>query len=144
MQHAARTLFACWLVVVTTGTVVTHRHAAARGHTHGLGCASLPVESAPGGGLPAGHCHFVLLGVEFGATPSVPDGTAPEGPRVSPVADTPAPSGEVTEVPPGPDAVTSTAGPPVLTTSPGCTPRLSNALNSCPLTSFARTGVLRA
>lgn len=143
MRHAARTLFACWLVVVTTGTVVTHRHAAARSHTHGLGWASLPVESAPGG-LPAGHCHFVLLGVEFGATPSAPDGATPEAPRVGPVADAPAASDEAApEVPPGSDA--AAPGPvPTTSTALARTAGLSRALNSCPLTSFARSGVLRA
>jgi hypothetical protein len=143
MRHPARTLFACWLVVVATGTVVTHRHAAARGHTHGLGWVSLPAAPDPAG-LPAGHRHFVLLGVEFGATPCGQDDGNPDGPRVGPVADAPAASGEAApEVPAGPDAAPPEARSPALP-APARAAGLTRTPTSCPLTSFSRSGVLRA
>ena len=64
-NRSARTLLACWLTVVATGTNVSHRHAAGSGHTHGFGWAS--VGGSQGAGLPVAHCHYVLFGVEFGA-----------------------------------------------------------------------------
>lgn len=145
MRHSARTLLACWLVVVATGTVVTHRHAAARGHTHGLGFASLPT-SPTAGGLPAGHRHFVLLGVEFGATPCGSDGDAPDTPRICPVADAPAPPGDHLGILPGHGVLMPAAGLPFLPISvpdPARAARLFRNADSCPLTSFARSGVLR-
>ncbi len=77
MRLPARTLLTCWLIVVATGTVVTHRHAAAPGHTHRLGWATLPTRSTITE-LPLTHRHFVLLGVELGATETESDdGDAP-------------------------------------------------------------------
>jgi hypothetical protein len=144
MQHPTRTLLACWLVVVATGTVVTHRHAAAPDHTHGLGWASLPTLPAPAG-LPLNHRHFVLLGVEFAGIPAG-EGEAPDastGTRVGPVAEQPVvPDGPV---PPAPDAVASPLPTTLVSLPPTDAPRGwdSPAAPHCPLTSHARSGVLR-
>jgi hypothetical protein len=78
MHFPARTLLACWLTLVATGTDVAHRHAAAADHTHGFGLARLGTPS--GRALPRGHRHLVLLGVEFGAVPGEPAGE-PDGPQ---------------------------------------------------------------
>jgi hypothetical protein len=74
MPLPGRTLLACWLTVVLTGAVVTHRHAAAPGHTHHLGWVALP--GGTDGDLPLSHRHFLLLGVEFGAVTGEVDGSA--------------------------------------------------------------------
>jgi hypothetical protein len=78
MHFPARTLLACWLTLVATGTDVAHRHASRAGHTHGFGWASIGAPARRG--MPRAHHHLVLFGIEFGAAPGKPSG-APDGPR---------------------------------------------------------------
>ncbi len=73
MAYPGRTLLACWLAVVLTGTVVGHRHAAAPSHAHGYGWAVLPGTPGPDA-LPLDHRHIVLLGIEFSPTGIPADG----------------------------------------------------------------------
>jgi hypothetical protein len=70
MSRTLTALLACWMAVLATGTVVSHRHAAPAGHAHGYGWVAVaPVGDAPADALP--HHHFVLAGIEFGAIPGV-------------------------------------------------------------------------
>ena len=142
MRFRGRTLLAFWLTVVLTGTAVSHRHAAAAGHTHGFGWAALRGNSAPSD-LPLAHRHFVLLGVEFGAVPAHADCGSCDGTRSA--------AGEV--APGEARGVDLTPEPPALvpndpTHHPTCVgpDRLTPASlpSDCPHLSHARTGVLRS
>jgi hypothetical protein len=78
MTFPARTLLACWMAVVATGTDVAHCHAAGEGHAHGLGLISVGGPAAEG--FPFAHHHFVLCGIEFEAGASDP-AAPPDGAR---------------------------------------------------------------
>jgi hypothetical protein len=144
MPYPSRALFACWVAVVLTGTVVNHRHAAALGHAHGLGWAALPGDPAAGG-LPPAHSHVVLLGVELGAVPAQADGGSSDGTR--PVA------GEVVPddgdgrgfdpTSPHPSPIPAGLVSPPTGPGPGAVLPASPSSN-CPHLSLARTGVLRS
>jgi hypothetical protein len=143
MVYPGRTLLACWLAVVLTGTVVGHRHAAAPSHAHGYGWAVVPGTPGPDA-LPLEHRHLVLLGIEFGPTGVPADGDTSAG------SGTAAGMLAVTEAEP-PDAATAAEPlPPTPAFAPaGALARvgpaaLSRPANSCPLVSHARTGVLRS
>lgn len=148
MNTPARTLFACWLAVVLTGTVVDHRHAAAPGHAHGYGWAAVS-DSSPHDDAPLPHRHFVLLGVEFDAVPAdttqgePADGTRPAAGELgsaecgSPRADL-TPDADPGALFDGPTDFT-TAGTSTVPAS--VTPFLPPP---CPLVSHARSGVLRS
>jgi hypothetical protein len=72
MNLPSRALFVCWLAMVLTGTVVTHRHIAPLGHTHGFGWVGFGASTSSFGSPPA-HRHLILLGIELGATPAESD-----------------------------------------------------------------------
>lgn len=144
MAYPGRTLLACWLVVVLTGTAVGHRHAGVPGHSHGLGWAALP--GAPGGdGLPLDHRHYVLLGFELGAIPGAADGGDPAAgarPAVGLLAAETAGPGHAPAVagaPPRPAAFDAAGlGPAARAVA------VPAPFGACPLVSRARTGVLRS
>jgi hypothetical protein len=144
MANPGRTLLACWLAVVLTGTVVGHRHAAAPSHSHGFGWAVLPSRSAPDG-LSLDHRHFVLLGVELGPVSGPTDGgdsTAGAGPaagQLVPVEDIGCDAPDVADFPLVPRALQAAGLEPIPTAVATC-----STLNSCPLVSHARSGVLRS
>lgn len=129
------------MLVVATGAVVCHRHAAAPEHAHGFGWVSLP---APRGGVTPAHHHFVFLGIELAAIPDAPErsdapdvphtGSAIEAPVTAPdtVADLPVPDAVVVAIVAEPVTFATALDPPVAVCAP-----------ACPLVSRARTGVLR-
>lgn len=134
-------MFACWLTVVLTGTVVNHRHIAPLGHTHGFGWAALSASSSPSG-IPPAHRHLILFGIELGAIPAETD-TAP-GESCGAAAGVALVEGKA------PAADSSPVSPPLtpgLLVSPAKSTgvQLSHvafALRS-PLLSHARSGILR-
>jgi hypothetical protein len=143
-----RALFAGWLAVVLTGTVVSHRHFADPGHTHGFGWTDCSGESEHDGGAPLHH-HLILLGVELGAVPGSADGTEQtEGTqpttgelvpteRAHQLAELSA--DDFSTLPPTlfPDhTILSATAAPLAVTHSGRV--------ACPLVSRARTGVLRS
>lgn len=129
------------MLVVATGAVVCHRHAAAPGHAHGFGWVSL---SASAGDVSGAHHHFVFLGIELGAIPDAPErsdapdvphaGSAIEAPVTPPdtAADLPALDVVCVAIVIEPVTFAAALDPPAATPSP-----------SCPLVTRARTGVLR-
>lgn len=144
MAQPGRTLLACWLAVVLTGTVVGHRHVAAPSHSHGYGWAVLPSRSGPDS-LPLNHRHFVLLGVELGPVSGLTDGgdtTAGAGPaagQLVPVEDVRCDAPDVADFPLVSRAFQTAGLEPIPTAV-----ATRSTLNSCPLVSHARSGVLRS
>ncbi len=141
MVYPGRTLLACWLAVVLTGTVVGHRHAAAPSHAHGYGWAVVPGTPGPDA-LPLEHRHLVLLGIEFGPTgiPADGDTVSRSGSAAGVLALTEA---EPHEAPLSAELSHLTrhfapASAPVRVAL-GAAPTLAT---SCPLVTHARTGVL--
>ncbi|MBN9520772.1 hypothetical protein J0H58_20010 [bacterium] len=144
MTHPGRTLLACWLAVVLTGTAVGHRHAAAAGHSHGFGWVVVRTCSCPHDPT-LHHHHFVLLGVELPPSSDDGDGGDPT-PGIHPAAGQvvpPTDDGRVVD----PDPGSAPFDPPTLRASAGRTPVVDAARSShtsCPLVSRARSGVLRS
>ncbi len=143
MPSPARTLLAIWVIVVATGTVVTHQHVSAPNHTHGFGWTSL---SAPlnRSGLPLTHRHFVLLGVELEAIPGEPDGDVPDTTVTTLEFTAPTAVADPGDALPDHDPLLDPLSVPQTFQSSltfGVTPAESVA--SCPLISLARSGVLR-
>jgi len=143
MTFPFRALFASWLMVVATGTVVSHRHEGSPGHAHGLGWTNLSVTSAPTE-LVQSHRHFVLLGIESGAVPDGSEtGGATDPDRVSPAADLLAP---LDGTPSGTAIDDLALSAPVLfpDRSVGTSTWTQTALiHLRPLGSHARSGILR-
>lgn len=145
MTFPVRTLFACWVTVVATGTVVHHRHAGA-GRSHGFGWATLsPAQDSTG--VPFAHRHTILFGVESGAIPDedTSDSTPLDGSLVGPSSGSETSSGPdeavlVSPIPPVP-CVFCLAPPAVAPSAPARGPAASS---DCALTSHARSGVLRS
>lgn len=144
MLFPGRTLLTCWLAVVLTGTVVSHRHVAALGHTHGLGLAALPGDPAAGG-LPPAHSHFVLLGVELGAVPAQTDGGSSDGtrPAASEVVPDDGDGRGFDPTSPHPSPIPAGLVSPPTGPDPGAVVPASSS-SDCPHLSLARTGVLRS
>lgn len=145
MTLPVRTVLTCWVTVVLTGAVVTHRHDAAPGHTHQLGWAALPTEAAPGD-LSFAHRHFLLLGVEFGAVTGQPnadggcDGTHPAAGEVGPIDGGSRP----VDPPTNHDLSVAPVAPSAIDLAPDSGPVQQNRPCPCALISHARTGVLRS
>lgn len=143
MASPAHTLLTFWVIVVATGTVVTHEHTPKPGHTHGFGWTSLsiPFDRAE---LPFRHRHFVLLGVELEALPGESDECTPDA-TVSAI-DTAAPTACAEPENPLSDAGSlwdSTSNS--LDFRPPITHFVAPADTAgiCPLISHLRSGVLR-
>jgi hypothetical protein len=120
--------------VVATGTVVSHRHAFAPGHTHGLGWASVTAPVATGNS-PLAHRHLIFLGIECGGTAGQTD-----------PGDTAAPSADSTAVTPDPDHSPALPSDAVVVPVAVVPPPDRTIIpdRACPLISHARTGVLRS
>lgn len=146
MALSVRSLFACWLAVVLTGTVVDHRHAAAANHTHGLGWMVLP--AAPGQDeLPVAHRHFVLLGIELGAVPGNAETGEGTGPAAGVFAPTESGYQTLAEVNPSLDSTIHPFGivlAGIEFGSSDCVLTSQIWRSLCPLASRACTGVLRS
>jgi len=146
MTLPIRTFLACWMTVIATGTVVTHRHADVANHSHGFGWTSVTTPADPVW-LSHTHRHFVLLGMEFDAIPNAPDQTdSPDVPRAVSALDVSTAPDHAGPVLPAADhppvslfvachSAFETACPPVT---------IARSANDCPLTSRARSGVLRS
>ncbi|MBA4187959.1 MAG: hypothetical protein C0467_08060 [Planctomycetaceae bacterium] len=139
-----RTLLTCWMIVVATGAVVSHRHANACEHIHGYGWASLPA-SGSSDAVSSAHRHFVFLGVELGAIPDCPEqGDTTDVPRTVSAIEAPATTSDALHTLPDPEllellvVVASDSQPLTLTPSAPLAPA-----GYCPLATHARTGVLR-
>lgn len=141
MAYPARTLLACWLLMVATGTVVTHRHASAPGDGRTLGWASVAAPSPPAG-TPLTHGHFVFFGIELGETAGECGSEGPgDSARVDRAATDVSPAEAacplVDLIPLAPARVDSLPNDRTAVPSDPATTR------TCPLASRARSGVLR-
>jgi hypothetical protein len=143
MTHTLRTLFACWLTVVATGTVVSHRHEPAPGQCPGCGWTSVASEQSPTEPI-LPHRHFVLLGIESGAIPEGAETGTEDSGRVEPAASFLAPVDGHADVPAA-DELSAPGFLPALNLSanvPGLGD-LSASVSSCPHVTHARSGILR-
>lgn len=131
--------------MVLTGTVVNHRHFATAGHTHGFGWGVLAGKSSLSG-LPPIHSHFVLLGIELEAIPTLPtlssgDGICTASGEISPG------DGELREIDFTPDQVLLVSDGPAYT-SISLNFDQNNSVSppptNCPHITGARSGVLRS
>lgn len=144
MARPGQILLTCWLTVVLTGTVVTHRHMANPQHTHGFGWATLR-DVPPPTGMPYAHRHFVLLGIEFCALSGLTDGGSPDGTRPAAGEVVPEDGGcRAADLIPDPPHA-GFAGLPSGSNSVACAaPTLSPPYCLFPHISHSRTGVLRS